>query len=120
MRTRGVLGRGAWVAWAAALFHLVAPAHAADDGFNVIVNERNPVPSFSSSDLKRVISGGTKVWDGGKVVQLGLIPSDVPETRHLATLLDTSPQNLLGLIQQQIFKGELRRPVILRSSLDCI
>jgi len=98
----------------------LGPLADAGEEFNVVVNQKNGVASLSVSDLKRVISGGTKVWDGAGVVQLGLIPSDVPETRYLARLLDTTPPELLGLLQHQVFKGELKRPVILRTAADCV
>jgi hypothetical protein len=99
----------------------LAPWHAAADaGFNVIVSAKNGVTSLSKSDIKRLVTGNTKTWDNGAVVQLGIIPSDVPETQYLAALLDTSTRELMSTIQQQVFKGELRRPVVLRSSADCL
>ena len=91
----------------------------ADGGFVVLVNQSNPVASLGPSQLKRVVTGGIKQWDSGAVVQLGIIPTDCPETRYLASLLDMEPRTLLTRIQEQVFKGELRRPVILRSSADC-
>ena len=69
-----------------------------------------------------VFSGDDQVVgdDGGVVVQLGIIPGDAPETAYLASVLGVSVRDLLALIQQQVFKGELRRPVVLRSSNDCV
>ena len=93
---------------------------AAAGGFAVIVHHDNPVSAMSRSELKRVFTGGTKQWDSGAVVQIGVIPSDAPETQHLASLLDTTPRELLARIQEQVFKGELRRPAILRTSTDCV
>jgi hypothetical protein len=95
-------------------------AGVAEEAFNLVVNQHNATASLSVSDVKRLVAGGTKLWDGGVVVQLGIIPGDVPETQYLASLMDTSTRELLSLIQQQVFKGDLRRPVVLRSSLDCI
>ena len=99
---------------------LTPRAGVAGGGFNVVVSAQNHVASLSASELKRLVSGGTKLWDGGAVVQLGIIPSDAPETQYLATTLDTTPRELLSMIQQQVFKGELRRPAVLRSSADCL
>jgi ABC-type phosphate transport system substrate-binding protein len=89
-------------------------------GFVVIVNRDNGVTSLSRSELKRYVTGGTKQWDSGAVVQLGIIPSSAPETEYLAGVLDFSVRELLARIQEQIFKGELRRPAVLRSSADCV
>jgi hypothetical protein len=116
MGTRRILTSGAL---GLAALCLAGPAGAGAD-FNVVVNQKNPVTSLTASDLKRVISGGTKVWDGAGVVQLGVIPSDAPETQYLAATLETTPRELLALLQQQVFKGELKRPVVLRSSADCV
>jgi hypothetical protein len=88
-------------------------------GFVVLVNRTNAIASISRADLKRTISGALKQWDNGAVVQLGVIAGDAPETRYLASLLDMTPRELMARIQEQVFKGELRRPVLLRSSADC-
>lgn len=93
---------------------------AAAGGFAVLVNRENPVTSMSKSELKRVFTGGTKQWDSGAVVQIGVIPSDAAETQYLAGLLETTPRELLARIQEQVFKGELRRPAVLRTSADCV
>jgi hypothetical protein len=100
---------------------LVVPrAIAAGPPVNVIVSQHNTIASLSASELKKVVSGGTKVWGSGAVVQLGIIPGEAAETQGLASLLDTTPRELLSVIQQQVFKGDLRRPVVLRSSSDCM
>jgi hypothetical protein len=98
----------------------VAQSIAAGGGFILLVNHSNAASSLSRSELKRVITGGTKQWDNGAVVQIGIIPNDAPETQYLASLLDTSPRELLARVQEQVFKGELRRPAVLRSSSDCV
>jgi hypothetical protein len=98
----------------------IAEPLGAGTGFVVLVNRTNPAQTLSRSDLKRMVTGGTKQWDNGAVVQLGIIPANAPETQFLASLLDTTPRELLGRIQEQVFKGELRRPAILRSSADCL
>jgi hypothetical protein len=92
----------------------------ADGGFVVLVNQHNDVSSLSRLELKRVATGGTKQWDNGAVVQVGIIPSDVPETQYLASLLEMSPRDLLSRIEEQVFKGEMRRPAVLHSSAECV
>jgi hypothetical protein len=95
--------------------------HASAGGpFNLLVSAKNPVASLSASEVKRLVSGATKTWaSGAGVVQLGIIPGEAPETVYLASMLETTPRELISMIQQQVFKGELRRPVSLRSPTDC-
>jgi hypothetical protein len=93
---------------------------AAGGGFVLVVHIDNPATELSRSELKHLVTGVTKQWDSGAVVQLGIIPSDAPETRHLSSLVDLSVRELLARIQEQVFKGELRRPAVLRSSADCM
>jgi hypothetical protein len=38
----------------------------------------------------------------------------------LASLFETTPRELLSRIEEQVFKGEMRRPAVLHSSGDCI
>jgi hypothetical protein len=90
------------------------------DGFVVLVNDANPVTALSRSELKKAITGGTKQWPSGAVVQLGVIPGDAPETQYWGSLADMSARELLSRIQEQVFKGEMRRPVVLHTSADCL
>ncbi len=104
----------------AAALTFAGPRATAGGAFVFVVNARNPTAAVSASDVKRLASGGTKVWEGGAVVQLGIIPGDAPETQFLAATMETTVRELMSLLKQQVFKGELRRPAILRSSADCV
>jgi hypothetical protein len=90
----------------------------AGDGFVVVVHRSNLVSS--GSELRRAVLGGMKQWANGAIVQLGIIPKDVPETRYLASLLGVSVSDLFARIQAEVFNGDMRRPVVLRSSADCV
>ena len=92
----------------------------ADGGFVIVVNKANDTPPLSRSELKKLVTGGTKQWKSGAAVQLGIIASEAPETQHLSSLIDLAPKELLSRIQEQVFKGEMKRPVVLRSSADCV
>ena len=98
---------------------LLCRAHAAA-AFTLVVHKDNPQKEVTSAELKSLLSGSTKQWSGGAVVHLGLIMADSPETQYLASLVGSSATDLLGRIQQQVFKGEMRRPAALKSSADCI
>lgn len=92
----------------------------ADGGFVVVVNKANDTAQLSRSELKKLVTGGTKQWKSGAAVQLGIIASEAPETQHLSSLIDLAPKELLSRIQEQVFKGEMKRPVVLRSSGECV
>lgn len=104
-----------------ALVLSIARLAAADDaGFVVVVNRSNPVTSLTRAELRRSVIGGAKQWGNGAIVQLGIIPGDAPETQYLASLLGMSVSELFARIQAQVFNGEMRRPVVLRSSTECV
>ena len=92
----------------------------AGDGFVVVVNRSNPASSLTATEFRRTVLGGAKQWGNGAGVQLGIIPKDAPETRYLASLLGMSVPDLFARIQAQVFSGEMRRPVVLRSSAECV
>lgn len=106
-----------------ALFGAALLAHedaAADGGFVVVVNKGNDTAQLNRSELKKLVTGGTKQWKNGSAVQVGLIVTEAPETQHLSSLVDLSPKELLSRIQEQVFKGEMKRPIVLRSSAECV
>jgi hypothetical protein len=98
----------------------ISGARAQAPVFTLVCNGANAVSSISVAELRRLFTGGTKQWPSGAVVQVALIPAAVPPTAYLAQLLETTPSELIGRIQQQVFRGEMRRPVVLRSGADCI
>jgi ABC-type phosphate transport system substrate-binding protein len=92
----------------------------ADGGFVVICHASNPVSSLTSSELKKALTGGTKQWANGAVVQIGITSSATPELTFLASAAGSTAPELLSRVQQQVFKGEMRKPVILRSTAECV
>jgi hypothetical protein len=101
-----------------AVLLVCAPLAAAED-FVVLCHQENPVPSLSKSHLRKLFTGGIKQWESGALVQVALINGNAPETAYLAKMLDMTPWELTFRIQEQIYKGEMKRPVALRSSADC-
>ncbi len=98
---------------------LTRASASADGGFVVLVNQGNSTTTMSGEALKRVLTGGTKQWGSGAAVQVGVIPGDVPETSHLASLVGMTTRELLSRISEQVFKGELRKPTVLHGPGDC-
>ena len=101
---------------------LAAPASRADaDGaFVIVCNASNPIASLSAHDLKKALTGGTKQWPNGAVVQVGMQASEAPDLRFLASAAGMTAGELLSRVQQQVFKGEMRKPAILRSPAECL
>ena len=96
-----------------------SPSHA-DGGFIVVCHATNPLTTLSSVDLKKALTGGTKQWANGAVVQIGVSSTETPELSFLAGAAGLTASELLTRVQQQVFKGEMRKPVILRSSAECL
>jgi ABC-type phosphate transport system substrate-binding protein len=107
------------VAVALGLGSIATTTHA-DGGFVVVCNSSNPISSLSSADLKKALTGGTKQWGNGAIVQLGIASSETPDLNFLAGAAGMSAAELLSRVQQQVFKGEMRKPVILRSTAGCL
>jgi hypothetical protein len=98
-----------------------APERAgADGGVIIVCNASNPITSLTGAELKNALTGGTKQWSNGAIVQVGLTATDSREVVGLATAADMTAPELLSRIQQQVFKGEMRKPIMLRSSAECI
>jgi hypothetical protein len=101
-----------------ALLALTRPASA--DDFVIIRNAKNPSPSLTKSELKKLFTGQTKQW-GSAVAQTVLGEPDTPELAWLAgQVFGVTPKDLLTRIKQEIFRGEMKRPVMVRSSEECV
>lgn len=98
---------------------LFSHASSGASDFVVLCNQSNPLPSLSRSDLRKAFTGGIKQWPSGAVIHVGLIASNAPETEYLADLIGMTSRELMRRIQEQVFKGEMKRPALLRSSADC-
>ena len=118
-----VATRGPWLAVALVAAAVVMPfpggAHA-DEGVVLLVNATNPTSTVTASEARRAFTGGTKQWPHGAVVQVGVTATESAELRYVASLSDMTPRELLSRIQEQVFKVEMRKPVVLRSAGECI
>jgi hypothetical protein len=102
-----------------ALLSLLQARGAAHTAFVLVCHASNNLTTLSEAELRKSVTGGIKQWPNGAVITIGIIPSDSPETKYLSQLLGTSPVELLRRIQEQVFRGEMRRPAVLHSSADC-
>lgn len=93
---------------------------AAADSFVVITSSKNPVAAVSKAELKEMCLGKKKQWDKGGVVQLLMQDEDSPTVNWLASaIFDTSPKTLITKMRQEVFKGELQKPVRCNSDAEC-
>ena len=95
------------------------PALGAD--YVLIHNASTATPSVSRADLKAMALGKKKAWASGAPVQLVLSSVGTAPMRWFATLAaGISDETLVAKIKQEVFKGELRRPVIANTDRDCV
>src|SRR5262249_28119510 len=101
------------------LISSVGPARAAD--YVLVRNRANSVQAVSKSELKDLLIGKTKVWKDDGVVQVVLPPPGSPEMKSLAETLLGVPENiLLTKIKQEVFKGELRKPIVAATDSELV
>jgi hypothetical protein len=105
---------------AAAVVSANAPAAWSDD-FVVIRNAKNPITSITPAQAKEMAIGKRKVWPHGAVVGLVLTQVGSAELGWFASkVCGVADAALMAKIKQEVFKGELRKPVIVGSSGDVV
>ena len=96
-------------------------AQAYGDTCVVIGNRSIGTAHLSATDLKKAFTGRIKQWDNGAVVQTVISTKPAsPEMTCLAQILSIDARSLLTHMQQEVFKGEMRRPVTVASSAEVI
>jgi hypothetical protein len=94
---------------------------AAGEEFVLIRNGKNPVTRLSPGDVKDMAVGKKRVWPDGPVVQMVLGPAGSPELHWLsATLLGAPEATYLARVRQEVFKGEMRRPIVATVERECV
>jgi ABC-type phosphate transport system substrate-binding protein len=104
----------------AAAVVLGAPIAWADD-FVVVVSAKNALGYLVRAQVRDAFIGQTKQWPGGAVVQAVIGDSSSPEFAWLASrIFQQSPPEVLNRIKQEVFRGEMRRPIVAHSVEDCV
>jgi hypothetical protein len=98
---------------------ILSPAVARADDFILIHNASNEVTSIQKEDLFKVYTGETKLV-GGSVVQTVIGREDSSELAWLARLFDMRSKDLLSRIKQQVFSGEMRRPIVAKTTDEAV
>jgi hypothetical protein len=98
-----------------------ASASSARAGSYVLVrNASNPTARVTRAEVKHLFTGITKVW-GGSVVQPVLGEEGSGELAWLAAqIFEATPREVLTRIKQEIFRGEMKRPIIAKSAAECL
>jgi hypothetical protein len=106
----------------AAIALAVFPAAPAwSDGFVLIGNVKATGTKAPRGELKDIFIGRRKTWTEGEVVQVVLGPSGSPELRWLAEVfLGVPERTLVAKIRQEVFKGEMRKPVAAATEKECV
>jgi hypothetical protein len=91
------------------------------DDFVIIRNAKNPITSIAPAQAKEMAIGKRKVWPHGAVVGLVLTQVGSPELGWFASrVCGVADAALMAKIKQEVFKGELRKPLIVASSVDVV
>ncbi len=119
MSRRAALGLGLAVMASAVV---AAPPHRearAAGGFVLVRNVKNSTSSVSRAELKDMAIGKRKVWGSGAAVQVVLGPPGSPELAWMASLLGVSDSTLMAKIRQEVFKGEMKKPITAANDQEC-
>jgi hypothetical protein len=98
---------------------LVAMDVRADD-FVVVISTKNPESRLQRTDVRDAFIGQTKQWPNGAVVQPIIGEESSAEFAWLAIrIFRLSPREVLARIKQEIFRGEMKRPIVARDAQEC-
>ncbi|HEY4015695.1 MAG TPA: hypothetical protein VGM06_20285 [Polyangiaceae bacterium] len=89
------------------------------DDFVVVRNASNEQAAIHKEDLFKIYTGETKQV-GGWVVQTVIGKEDSGELQWLSGLFDMRPKDLLSRIKQQVFSGEMRRPIVAKTPEEAL
>jgi hypothetical protein len=91
------------------------------DGYAMIRNGRSGAGSLTRAQIKDMATGRRRTWPRGPVVVLVLPRAGTPELAWFARSVIGMPENaLLARIREQVFKGEMRRPITAATEQDVL
>ena len=101
---------------------LAAVGAAAGSPYVLIKNARNKsIATISKADARDMFTGKRKLWSTGEVVQIVIRPGEGDGIEWLAQdVFGVSPRNLLTKIRQEVFKGEMAKPIVAASDEEII
>lgn len=120
MMTRRCLGLGVALLLMGYVLDAAGSSFAFADGFVLIRNARNSTTSVSRAEIKDMAVGKKKVWGSGAAVQVVLGPTGSGPLGWFASLLGVPESTLMSKIRQEVFKGEMKKPIIAASEQECL
>jgi hypothetical protein len=100
---------------------LFAGGRANAGDFVFVRNAGNGSTEASKEEMRDVFTGKKTTWKGGTKVEVGLGPSGSAEVKWLAQeLIGASEDILLAKIKQEVFKGDMKKPIPVGSAAECI
>jgi len=91
------------------------------DDFAIVVNAKVSQTHLPRTEVRDAFVGQTKQWPSGPVVQPVIGEEASSEFAWLAArIFHLSPREVLARMKQQIFRGEMRRPVVARDASECM
>jgi ABC-type phosphate transport system substrate-binding protein len=88
-----------------------SPARAAADGFALVCNAKAATSSLSKADVRAIFTGKAKTFAGNAVVVVVRGEDDVPFGKFVDQVFGIPTPALLSKIKQEVFKGEMTKPV---------
>jgi ABC-type phosphate transport system substrate-binding protein len=101
------------IAWFVAVIAAVAaaPRPAASDGFALIANAKATPASESKAEVRALYTGKAKTLDGNAVLVVIRGEDDVVFVAFVDQVFGIPTRALLSKIKQEVFKGEMPKPV---------
>ena len=103
-----------------ALAVLVAPGAAAADGFVLVCNARGSPASLSRAEVRALYTGKVKTLGGSIVVVVVRGEDDALFGAFVDQTFGIPTRALLAKIRQEVFKGEMTKPINAASDDDVI
>ncbi|HEY6174570.1 MAG TPA: hypothetical protein VIX73_09015 [Kofleriaceae bacterium] len=88
-----------------------APARAAGDGFALVANARSTSQTLAKANVRALYTGKAKQLDGDAVVVVVRAEDDPVFVGFVDQVFGIPPQALLSKIKQEVFKGEMAKPI---------
>jgi len=89
--------------------------------FVFLKNASNDVAGVTRAELKSFYRGRDTTWRNGIQVAIFLNARGTPELKWLASnVMGTNESDLIAKINQEVFKGDMKRPPVVASADECI
>ncbi len=99
---------------------LLATAARAED-MVAVRNAKVPTTSVSKTELRELLTGKTKQWPNGSLVQVVMGGEESPDVQWMASkIFGVGTVALVTKMKQEVFKGELKKPLSCTTDEECL